>query len=89
MWLMNHVLRSLIGRRVVVYFDDILVYYSCMDDHILHVRKMLELLRKESLYVNLEKCIFYTNEVVEGHPKLANTTIRERCEKFSWVCKFI
>ncbi|RDY00252.1 hypothetical protein CR513_16592, partial [Mucuna pruriens] len=64
MRLMNHVLRSLIGRCVVVYFYDILVCSSCVDDHILHVRQMLELLGKESLYVSLEKCTFGTNEVV-------------------------
>ncbi|RDX98035.1 Tf2-8, partial [Mucuna pruriens] len=33
---MNHILRSLIGK--CVYLDDILVYSSCIDDHILHVR---------------------------------------------------
>ncbi|RDY14588.1 Retrovirus-related Pol polyprotein, partial [Mucuna pruriens] len=37
--LMNHVLRSIIGRCEVVYFDDILVYSSCMDDHVMHVQQ--------------------------------------------------
>ncbi|RDY09797.1 Retrovirus-related Pol polyprotein from transposon 17.6, partial [Mucuna pruriens] len=41
MRLMNHVLRFFIGIYVVIYFDDILVYSSCIDDHILHVRSYL------------------------------------------------
>ncbi|RDY01830.1 Retrovirus-related Pol polyprotein from transposon 17.6, partial [Mucuna pruriens] len=34
--LMNHILRSLIGKCVVVYFDNILIYSTCLDDHLLH-----------------------------------------------------
>ncbi|RDX98058.1 hypothetical protein CR513_19080, partial [Mucuna pruriens] len=39
MRLMNHVLRSLIGKCVVVYYDDILVYSSCVDDYVMHVKR--------------------------------------------------
>ncbi|RDX84886.1 Retrovirus-related Pol polyprotein from transposon 17.6, partial [Mucuna pruriens] len=49
MRLMNHVLRSLIGKYVVVYFNDILVYSNCVDDHILNVKSVLILLRQECL----------------------------------------
>ncbi|RDX87644.1 Retrovirus-related Pol polyprotein from transposon 17.6, partial [Mucuna pruriens] len=63
MRLMNHVLRSLIGKCVVVYFEDILIYSTCLHDHLLHVKNVLEFLRKETLYANLEKCVFCTNEV--------------------------
>ncbi|RDX95722.1 Retrovirus-related Pol polyprotein from transposon opus, partial [Mucuna pruriens] len=64
MKLTNHVLRSLNGCCVVVYFDDILVYSTCVDDHIVHVRDALQLLKDESLYINLEKCMFCTNKVI-------------------------
>ncbi|RDX73451.1 Retrovirus-related Pol polyprotein from transposon 17.6, partial [Mucuna pruriens] len=61
---MNHVFRSLIGKCVLIYFDDILVYSTCLNDHLLHVRSVLEILRKETLYDNLEKFIFCTHEVI-------------------------
>ncbi|RDY03031.1 Retrovirus-related Pol polyprotein from transposon gypsy, partial [Mucuna pruriens] len=63
MRLMNQVLRSLIGKCMVVYFDNILFYSSCIDDHILYVQSVLLLLRQECLYVSLEKCTFCTSKV--------------------------
>ncbi|RDX97766.1 Retrovirus-related Pol polyprotein from transposon 17.6, partial [Mucuna pruriens] len=48
--LVNHVLRSLIGKCVIVYCDDILIYSTYVNDHILHGRSVLEILRKEPLH---------------------------------------
>jgi len=52
MRLMHHVLRPFIGKFVVVYFDDILIYNLTIEDHKEHVRQVLETLRKEELYAN-------------------------------------
>jgi hypothetical protein len=54
MRLMNHMLRSFIGKFVVVYFDDILIYRKWLDEHITNLRQVLEILRKERLDVNLK-----------------------------------
>jgi hypothetical protein len=64
MKLMNHVLRAFIGKFVVVYFDDILVYNTNLDEHIEHLRCVLDVLRCEKLYVNFKKCTFCMKKVV-------------------------
>ncbi|XP_056855374.1 uncharacterized protein LOC130504765 [Raphanus sativus] len=44
---------------VVVYFDDILVYSQSLEEHIDHLKAVLDVLRKEKLFANLKKCTFY------------------------------
>jgi len=46
MRLMHHVLRPFIGKFVVVYFDNILIYSLSIEDHKEHVRQVLETLRQ-------------------------------------------
>jgi hypothetical protein len=54
-----------IGRFVVVYFDDILVYSKSLDEHIEAFEIcVLPVLRKEKLYANLKTCSFCLDKVV-------------------------
>ena len=63
MRLMNHILRAYIGKFVVVYFDDILVYSKSLDEHVTHLKAIFDVLRKEKLYANIKKCTFCTNKI--------------------------
>jgi hypothetical protein len=61
MRLMNHVLRAFIGKFVVVYFDDILIYSKTLQEHVEHIQQVLDVLQKEKMFATLEKCTFCTN----------------------------
>ncbi|KAK3534040.1 hypothetical protein QTP86_000632 [Hemibagrus guttatus] len=56
--LINGVFRDLLGRGVIAYIDDILVYSTSMEDHISQVREVLARLQRFHLFVKLEKCEF-------------------------------
>ena len=64
MRLMNRVLRAFIGKFVVIHFDDILIYSKNFDDHLIHLKYVLDVLRKERLFSNLKKCTFCTDKLV-------------------------
>ena len=47
----------------MVFIDDILVYSKYWEDHDIHLRVVLETLRKEHLYAKMSKCEFWLKEV--------------------------
>lgn len=55
---MNEVFQDLLGRVVLVYLDDILIYSRTLADHIHHITQVLRLC-KHHLYLKLEKCLFH------------------------------
>jgi hypothetical protein len=61
---MNHVLQNFIGKFVVVYFDDILIYSRNESDHSDHIRQVLQVLRDSQLYGNLEMCTSCKDKVI-------------------------
>jgi hypothetical protein len=61
MRLMNEVQRSFIGKFVVVYFDDILIYSKSLDKHIEYLRAVFVALRETRLFAKFEKCTFCTD----------------------------
>ncbi|GJU79398.1 putative reverse transcriptase domain-containing protein, partial [Tanacetum coccineum] len=63
MGLMNKVCRPYLDKFVIVFIDDILIYFKTQKEHVEHLRLVLELLKKEKLYANFSKCEFWLREV--------------------------
>ncbi|GJV42121.1 putative nucleotidyltransferase, ribonuclease H [Tanacetum coccineum] len=61
--LINRVCRPYLDKFVIVFIDDILIYSKTREEHVEHLRLVLELLRKEKLYAKFSKCEFWLREV--------------------------
>jgi hypothetical protein len=57
MRVMNQALRPYIGKSVVVYFDDILIYSVDPKMHLQHLREFLGVLRREQFFAAKTKCV--------------------------------
>lgn len=61
--LVNDMLRDMINKFVFVYLDDILIFYSSMQIHTQHVRRVLRRILENQLFVKAEKCEFHKESV--------------------------
>src|SRR6187551_1574719 len=61
--LMNHIFSSHIGRFMDVYLDDIIVYSKTLDEHLEHVKIIIDILRREKLYLSQSKLNFLSKEL--------------------------
>ena len=61
--LVNDVLRDVINHNVFVYLDDILVFSETLEEHVAHVRLILQRLLENRLYAKAEKCEFHRSTV--------------------------
>lgn len=64
MSLMNHAFKPLIGKFMIVCFDDILIHSKMQVEHLEHLRQILQVLREQRLRANLKKCHFCTSNLV-------------------------
>ena len=61
--MMNDLLRPLLGRSVIVYIDDILIYSKTRTEHLSHIREVFQILSDTNLWVNRRKCLFLRTEL--------------------------
>jgi hypothetical protein len=72
MRVMNDVLRPFLDDCVIVYLDDILLFRKSNEKHVMHVKQVLDVLKKENLFLKRSKCEFgkisliYLGHIVGG-----------------------
>ncbi|GJT04771.1 putative reverse transcriptase domain-containing protein [Tanacetum coccineum] len=73
-----------LDKFVIVFIDDILVYLKFKEEHEVHLRLVLELLKKEELYAKFSKC--YYRRFIANFYKIAKplTLLTQKNKKYEW-----
>ncbi|GJU51420.1 putative reverse transcriptase domain-containing protein [Tanacetum coccineum] len=92
--LMNRVCKPYLDKFVIVFIDDILIYSKTKEEHEVHLKLVLELLRKDKLYAKFSKCEFWLQEVhsldtwcfIANFSKIAKplTSLTQKNQKYEW-----
>ncbi|GKA85189.1 putative reverse transcriptase domain-containing protein, partial [Tanacetum coccineum] len=94
--LMNQVCKPYLGKFVIVFIDDVLAYSKSKEEHEVHLKLVLESLRKEKLYAKFSKCELWLEEVhFLGHVVNHNiftwrriakplTSLTQKNQKYVW-----
>jgi hypothetical protein len=61
--LINDIFKPYLRKCVLVFFNDILIYNKNLQNHLKHLKVVLELLQQHQLYAKLSKCHFGCQEV--------------------------
>ncbi|GJU00119.1 putative reverse transcriptase domain-containing protein [Tanacetum coccineum] len=61
--LMNRVCKPYLDKFIIMFIDNILIYSKSKEEHEVHLKVMLELLKKEQLFDKLSKCEIRLQEV--------------------------
>lgn len=61
--LMGEVLKGLIGDFVEVYLDDIVIYSYDLEEHLIHIEKVVERLHRSGLTCHPKKCHFGQSQI--------------------------
>lgn len=61
--MMNYYLHDFLGDFVICYLDDILIYSKTIQEHLKHLRQVLDILRKNKLFAKGSKCDLFRQEI--------------------------
>lgn len=61
--LMNRVFKLYLDEFVIVFIDDILIHSKNEEEHVEHLRIVLQTLKDQMLYAKFKKCEFWLNKV--------------------------
>ena len=61
--LMNQLFSPYIGQFMDVYLDDIIIYSNSINEHVEHVKTVIDILTREKLYLSKKKLYFLCSEM--------------------------
>ena len=81
----NNVLRKYLDKFVIVYLNDILIYFKTKKKHVHHVQKVLETMKRVNLRVKLEKSEFHKEKMKLLDHILFNTKIKSDSKRLEAI----
>lgn len=81
--LMNEIFKEQLRRYVLVFFDDILRYSQNWEEHLIHVKEVLEILKANHLFVRCEKCQFGQDTISYLDHVISNQRVAMFLEKIT------
>lgn len=86
--LMNTVLGNLRFGRVICYMDDLLIATETLEENIACLESVLDLLSKNDLTINLEKCAFFKKEITFLGYEISERGVSPSSKKLKAVADF-
>jgi hypothetical protein len=60
---MENLFNNLLDYCVLVYIDDIIIYTADVDTHLIVLSQVMDILKRNKLCLNIEKCVFFKSEI--------------------------
>ena len=86
--LMNFLFSSYIGRFMDIYLDDIVIYSDTLEEHLMQVKLIVDILRREKLYLSRSKLRFIVPDLKLLGRVIDDNGIRMDADKVDSVIKW-
>lgn len=63
MRIMKEVLKKFLGKFLILYLDDIMIFSKTKEENMFHIRHVLQRFKEENLLINLKMCSFMKEEI--------------------------
>src|SRR6266487_747757 len=87
--LINHVLYNYLNKFVIVYLDNILIYFKNEEDYEKHVKKILRRLQEKNLYLKLKKYKFHKQQIKYLEHIIMIEELKMNLKKIKAIIKFL
>ncbi|KAG5862547.1 hypothetical protein JTB14_025219 [Gonioctena quinquepunctata] len=84
---MDHVLKGLQGHLCLVYMDDIIIFSTSLQEHIINIKKVFQRLQETNLKIQLDKSEFLEGEVAFFGHIITLEGIRQNPDKIKAIKK--
>ena len=82
---MNNLLRSYLDKFIIIYLNDILIYFKNNEKHTQHIKLIIGVFRKYEFYAKLLKCNFYQKYIKFCEHIIDNEKVKINATKFKII----